>query len=168
MGTSSAGTRTRRSPTTSSGMRLVTRAARPGADSNSSVRSGPTSETSRSARSTTSNIERVLAKRSSPSCGDIPGAGTIPSVVTSRVSALAPSDCERSIHHTPSVHRSGSVSATSIARRVLPTPPGPSRVTRRCSSSNRRMAGICRSRPMNGVSGVGTVRGGGEIGASSA
>ena len=39
--------------------------------------------------------------------------------------------------------------AASTARRVLPTPPGPVRVTSRCSASRRRTAATSRSRPTN-------------------
>ena len=49
--------------------------------------------------------------------------------------------------------------ATSIARRVLPTPPGPVSVTRRTSGrrSRSRTAATSRSRPTSGVSGRGRV-----------
>ncbi len=50
----------------------------------------------------------------------------------------------RSTNHAPSAWRATARSATSRAKRVLPVPPGPSSVTRRCSSS--RLATWTRSR----------------------
>ena len=47
--------------------------------------------------------------------------------------------------------------ATSSARRVLPTPPGPTSVTRRCSATRRVRSRSSSSRPTNGVSDSGMV-----------
>ena len=49
----------------------------------------------------------------------------------------------------PSSWRSAAGRATSNARRVLPTPPGPVSVTRRACSNNSRMRRVSSSRPMN-------------------
>ena len=64
----------------------------------------------------------------------------------------------------PSANSSANSAATWIASRVLPTPPGPVRVSRRTSGrrSNSRMAASSRSRPTSGVRGSG-----GGVGACS-
>src|SRR3954447_9994004 len=67
---------------------------------------------------------------------------------------------------TPSRNTSATTAAAATARRVLPTPPGPVRVTRRTTGSRNRATISARSpsRPISGVSGVGSER----VGARSA
>ena len=55
----------------------------------------------------------------------------------------------------PSSNRSAIPEATARARRVLPEPPGPVRVSRRCAASSRSTSAISRSRPTKLVSGSG-------------
>ena len=62
----------------------------------------------------------------------------------------------RSTNQTPSANRSLTSAATRSASRVLPTPPGPTAVTRRCSSQRVGERRPSRpTRPTNGVNGVG-------------
>ena len=56
----------------------------------------------------------------------------------------------------PSGKESATSRATRIARRVLPTPPGPMAVTRRCSARAEARAAASVSRPTKEVSGVGS------------
>ncbi len=64
----------------------------------------------------------------------------------------------RSTNQTPSPNSSPRSAATSTARRVLPTPPGPVRVTRgtSCRSSRARTAASSPSRPIRGERGRGS------------
>ena len=68
---------------------------------------------------------------------------------------------------TPSANAVSSSLATSIASRVLPTPPGPVSVTSRISGRRSRShtAARSRSRPTSGVSGMGRVLARGRGGA---
>ena len=58
-------------------------------------------------------------------------------------------------HQTPSSNASPDCAVASSARRVLPAPPGPVRVTSRCSRSSRRISLSSASRPMSRDGGAG-------------
>src|SRR5215831_6192226 len=64
----------------------------------------------------------------------------------------------RSTNHTPSRRAGATSAATLIASRVLPMPPGPVAVTRRCSARAAVSAARSPVRPINGVTGTGRAR----------
>ncbi len=60
-----------------------------------------------------------------------------------------------STRHAPNASPADAARATSNARRVLPTPPGPTKVTNRCSAASRVQLASSTSRPTSGVSASG-------------
>ena len=62
----------------------------------------------------------------------------------------------RSTNQAPSANSSITSAATLSASRVLPTPPGPTAVTRRCATSASASAARSTTRPTNGVSAEGS------------
>ena len=66
----------------------------------------------------------------------------------------------RSTNQLPSACDASDRAAISTARRVLPEPAGPVRVTRRSASSSFDISRSSRSRPMNVLSGAGRLLGG--------
>ena len=61
----------------------------------------------------------------------------------------------RSTYQAPSAYRPATSPTTLSASRVLPTPPGPTAVTSRCSPSAAASAARSAARPTNEVSGAG-------------
>ena len=93
---------------------------------------------------------RNVARRSSaePACMSIrPRVAAIAAGTSSGSSVVS-----RRTSHAPSGTRSAQRRASSIAKRVLPVPPGPVRVTRRASSNSASSAANSRSRPTKVVS----------------
>ena len=77
------------------------------------------------------------------------------------IAAATPSGsptCASSTRHAPCDRRADSSRATSSARRVLPTPPGPTSVMKRWSRNSRVSSRTSSSRPTNAVSDSGTVK----------
>ena len=73
----------------------------------------------------------------------------------------------RSTYHAPSAYRPATSVTTLSASRVLPTPPGPTAVTRRCVPSASASAARSAARPTKEVSGDGSGRAAaGESGAA--
>jgi len=64
----------------------------------------------------------------------------------------------RSVYQAPSAYRPATSVTTLSASRVLPTPPGPTAVTRRCVPSAAASAARSADRPTNEVSGEGSGR----------
>ncbi len=65
----------------------------------------------------------------------------------------------RSTQSTPSAKLGAIPAATSTARRVLPTPPAPIRVTRRAPANSSASSALSWWRPMNSVRGTGSLSG---------
>ena len=105
-----------------------------------------TSSTSRSASQprTISSLERPC-RSPRPSAAVIAGATMAGSVTGTR-----------STYQAPSAYRSATSGITLSARRVLPTPPGPTAVTRRCAARASASAARSATRPTNEVNGDGS------------
>ena len=86
-----------------------------------------------------------------PGCSPRPSASaTAGAIIAGSVTGT------RSTYQTPSANRSATSAATASASRVLPTPPGPTAVTRRCvGAAAAASAARSAARPTNGVSGDG-------------
>src|SRR5690606_24490497 len=82
-------------------------------------------------------------------------------------SSARPTDAN-SAQRTPSENSPARRTATSSARRVLPLPPGPVRVTSRSEAASARTATISASRPTKVVRGVGRRPEGARAGPSGA
>jgi hypothetical protein len=141
----------------------VTSTCTPGARRSSSA-SAPAASPSCSRLSSTSSSSRPVRWSASSSSGsrgtasDTPSArarsATTRSAASSRWAGLVPTN---DTNTTPSGWRSSRAAATSSASRVLPMPPGPTRVTSRHvgSSSRSRRRASSGSRPTSVVSGRG-------------
>ena len=85
-----------------------------------------------------------------PCCSPRPSASAIAgAIIAGSVTGT------RSTYQDPSANRSLRSAATLSASRVLPTPPGPTAVTSRCSCSASASAARSAARPTNGVNGSG-------------
>ena len=150
------------SPARRRAARLVARTFRPGA-------SDRRRETSGAAGSRCSKLSRISSKRlprrnRRSRSGNGPSAPSVTSsaCAIAAVRSPAPSSDARGTKHTPSANGAPPASrrrpASSSARRVLPIPGGPSRVSKRTSARSKRRWARCSSssRPTRGVRGQGT------------
>ena len=139
-GSGSGGTGKSCSPVTRRTVRLVTSAFTPraGAQQVGDVRRGVDD-----LLEVVEHQEQVLARSAAASCS---GGGRSASSRRSRAWAIAETTrsgsrtAARETKTAPSANAASSSAATSIARRVLPTPPGPVSVTRRTSGSSQQVA----------------------------
>jgi hypothetical protein len=159
-GSDSGGTGNWCSPPRCSGARLVASTVSSGqAPMRSATTEAP--DTRCSKLSSKSSICLSRRCRFKASCSVLSATPLIPSA-SARTEVIRSGSLRgaRGTKATPSANDSPERPATSKARRVLPTPPGPSRVTRRTSSRRRRRAAATASfsRPTNGVGGAGRVR----------
>ena len=149
----SGGTGYWRSPGTWSGSRLVTRSVRRGHAVTSS-RIEPEAAETCSKLSTRSSVFRLPSSAFNVSASGTGGASSTP-IMRAISGRTRPGSVTiaSSTANVPSSNSSTRSAATCIARRVLPVPPGPVRVTSRTSSSrtSRRTASSSSSRPMSGV-----------------
>ena len=89
-----------------------------------------------------------------------PGTSRTPRVcATTWGTSSASVSTARSISHTPSTYSSDTSAATRRARRVLPHPPAPVKVSSRDDPRSRLISSICCSRPMKRVVGAGRLFG---------
>ena len=154
-GSASGGTGIRCSPETRSNPRLVASTVRPGAAPRSSTSSGPAAGRC----STLSRINSIVrgsryADRS-PTAVSSPTCSPRTRAIVAATRPASPTGASGT--NATAANPISSVEATSMANRVLPTPPGPVSVTSRAtrSSSRSRSAAASRSRPTIGVSGTG-------------
>ena len=102
--------------------------------------------------SRTSRTWRSASQLASVSSADRPWCSPRPSALTRAGAIIAGSMTgTRSRNQAPSANRSVTSAATRRASRVLPTPPGPTTVTSRCSASACTSARCSSARPMNEV-----------------
>ena len=135
----------------------MTRTFNPGQTERRSATSGAASTTCSKLSSTSS---RRLSRRNTASCAS---SGSVPVSRKGKACAMAETTRSglvmgaRSTNQIPSENASTRLVATWRARRVLPTPPGPVKVSRRISSWRSRSTSTAtsRSRPTSGVSGAG-------------
>jgi hypothetical protein len=154
-------------------LRLVAKIATPGQRANSSPRAPATPVTC-------SRLSNTGSQRSSPSCSARASSGArVPARSAPTARAIPATTCSgrvtaaRATNTMPAAKRSPRPSATATARRVLPTPPGPLKVTSRARSSSPPTSAISSWRPTNEVSCTGRVfrlasrvRGGGKSASS--
>ncbi len=164
-GSESGGTGNSRSPDKRSGARLVTSTVSCGQATSSSPICRAASRTCSQLSSTSSRgrARSVMISRSTSGCSPASRTPTACAMVgTTRWGSVSGA---RATNATPSAPSSAHRVATSIARRVLPTPPGPVSVSNRTSGRRRRAAIVAAScsRPTSAVSG----RGGPEKGTAS-
>ena len=159
-GRGSGGTANSCSPETRSAARLVMSSVRAGQAASSRTRSGPAaSRCSTLSRTSSNSVEAICSVRSRripPGCDSpMPRVRAIAGSTRSGDSSDA-SGTKRA----PAAKPSAISRATSIASRVLPTPPGPVTVRSRTSrrASNARSPASSRSRPTNAVKGAGRNR----------
>jgi hypothetical protein len=93
--------------------------------------------------------DQAASREAACCCGTPTASATAATTVAGSVTRT------RSTNHAPSRRSAARPVATLIARRVLPTPPGPTAVTSRCSARSRASATRSVARPMNGVTGTG-------------
>ena len=133
-GTASGSTSNTCSPRTRSRARLVTRNVASGRSVRRVTMSGAASSTCSKLSSTIRSRRPALATPSCSESGRSPASRT----PSSRAIAGSTSSGSRTCSSGTNVTRSNggpAFRATSIARRLFPIPPGPTRVTRRCASS---------------------------------
>ncbi len=141
------------SPSTPSGSRLVARSRTSGQMRSSCSISALISETTCSQLSTTTSIRRVRAKSAMLPATVRPGRGATPRLVAATWIAESASIAgASSMNQQPSRCSWTTHAAVSIARRVLPTPPGPTSVTSRERASASRVAARSAVRPTKEVS----------------
>ena len=158
-GSSSGGTGNSRSPASRSRRRLVARTVTPRAVASSAARWGAAA-TRRSKLSRTSR--RSLSRRNAASralAGSSPVSWTPNTAATVGRTRFGSASGARSTKRTPSINAPAAAAAASRARRVLPTPPGPVRVTSGTSSrmTNATIAASSFRRPIKRVRGSGSV-----------
>ena len=143
----------------------VARTATPGHRPRTLSTNTPTPSTRCSQLSRTSSASRSARWASTCSSLDRPGESARPSVrLTAAGTSASSVTGTRSTNHTPSRQRSATAAATAVARRVLPTPPGPSAVTSRSADTAWTRSATSVDRPTNEVSGTGTDRRDGAAG----
>ena len=122
--------------------------------------STPTASAAGNTCSKLSSITSVCALRSRDRTRSVRGLLPISWMPSASATALMTRPGSRTLasatNTTPSAKTSPIPAATSIARRVLPMPPGPSKVTRRSAASTFRTTATCCSRPTKLLSGVGS------------
>ncbi len=134
------------------GERLVTRTFRPGLAARRSATNGAAAETC-SKLSSTSNRRRPRRASSNVSfVGRVPSSRTRRARATAGATRRGSRSTARETKPTPSANASRRSDATWMARRVLPTPPGPVRVSKRTSGRRRvsTTAAMSLSRPISG------------------
>ena len=144
-GSSSGSTSKTCSPRTRSRTRLVTRKVAPGRSVRSETTSGAASMICSKLSST---MRSRRPARAIPSCS-LSGASPVSRTPSSRAIAPSTSSGSRTCASATNVTRSKrapALRATSIARRLLPIPPGPTSVTSRCASSPSHSSSVARSR----------------------
>ena len=166
LASASDGTRQATSPSQCSGSRLVASTRTPGpARSRSSARRAQASMTC-SQLSSTMIASRVARWAASASCAErCAGIGTPAASAVACATRPPSARPASSTNQMPS--GTGSILASvSMARRVLPQPPGPMSVSSRTRASRRTISARSRSRPTNEVSGWGRLplRLGGRLG----
>jgi hypothetical protein len=146
------------SPRMRSGARLVARICIAGQRARSGTTKSATAMTRCSQLSSNSSDCRERRWRTSCSLIGTLLTGTTPSALAT-VSGTRPATPSgaRSIQITPSANDGATWAATAIAKRVLPTPPGPVSVSSGTASSRKRPPASARSasRPMSRVRGTG-------------
>ena len=145
------------SPGTPSDSRLVARIRRPGQrPSNPAASSAQAPTTCSQLSSTISND--WSASHSASAASDLPGLAAVRPIASATAAATAarsPTE-PRSANATVPAERARRRRATSIASRVLPTPPGPVSVTSRDRCNSSRTSATARSRPTKLVNGTGS------------
>ena len=155
-GSASERTVTVRSPGTFSPSRLVASTRTPGAAPSKRCAKAADAATRCSQLSSTSNICRLArCLHSVSTCGWSARLWMPRVVVTVRAKRSASESGARSTNHTPSGNDGRTLSASAIARRVLPQPPMPVRVSSRTCSSNSTYSARSSSWPMKLVGGCG-------------
>ncbi len=140
--------------------RLVTSSFTPGHASNSAARSGAAAMTCSKLSSTSSIRRSCSALARSVRVGRAPGSRSPSASVRAGSTSSRSFSAARETNCTPSANASTSSAATCSARRVLPTPALPVKVSR-CISGRWSSAHIARtscSRPIRGVAGMGSWR----------
>ena len=151
-GSPSEGTRHARSPAIPSGSRLVARTRTPEHARRIWFTSPAHAVTRCSQLSNKSSTVRVRRKLMSASVIASPDSCRTPSVdTTASGTSRGSSNGASSITQAPCAKLPTIRSTTCNARRVLPAPPVPVRVTSRSEASNELTSAISRSRPMNCV-----------------
>jgi hypothetical protein len=139
-------------------VRLVSSSVRPGAAARSEARVVAAGSTCSklSSRSSRRRLRRAISSFSTS--GASPVSRTPSAAAMAFTTSSGSCTGARSTNTTPPGKRSATRSAASIARRLLPIPPGPVRVIRRLSSSRsiRATSRTSLSRPMSWVSGCGS------------
>ena len=157
-GNDSGGTTTTCSPPMPSVSRLVASTRRPGAAPSSRSTSPAHASTTCSQLSSTSRSSR--SARWSASCssaGRADWSGTPSAVATACATWPPVLTGARSANQAPPANPRRDSRATSMASRVLPSPPAPVNVTSRDRASRRRTSASSRRRPTKLVRGVGRV-----------
>ena len=149
------GSGTVRSPGMASLSRLVARTVR-SVQSASSFSMKAAATSSRCSQLSSTSSDRPRARYSCKAASsDRPGPSVTPSSAAT-ASVTNPSRTgTRSVNTVPSGYLDAATSATLAARRVFPTPPGPSKVTRRLSSSAASTPPCSADRPMKVVRAAG-------------
>ena len=149
-----------RSARTRKGARLVARTTRSGQRATRSASTGA-APVSCSRLSSTTITRRPWRCETSARTGSATSSGRPSAAVTRGRTSPGSRTAARSTNTAPPGKADASRRRTSVARRVLPTPPGPVMVTRRCAPdcTRARSSSISASRPMSGVDGISTVAG---------
>jgi len=147
------------SPPTSSGSRLVATTFNAGAASSSPAVASAAESTTCSQLSSTTNAWRPerCPRTAWASVRPDPGSLTPRVVATWSHTKSPPDRGEKSTNQVPSGKSSAAAAARRSARRVLPAPPGPVRVSSRASASRAAAWANSVSRPTKRVSGAGSL-----------
>jgi hypothetical protein len=144
------------SPVTPRGSRLVARIRILRQPPSSAAASSAEERITCSQLSRTSRRSRSARYRRSASDGVAPDRGRTPSTrAVSAATLSGPGAAVRSTSHTPSPRRPICRRASSRAKRVFPTPPGPVSVARRLRPRISSIDSSSRPRPISGVSASG-------------
>ena len=166
-GTVRAGTGQVTSPGRPSGSRLVASTVSSPASTSASATKAAAASMTCSQLSRTNRVGAPATVAASWPAAERPGCSRAPRADnTAPATACGSSMGPSSIHQTPPGCLAPASPATASASRVLPTPPGPSSVTRRPDSTSSTTASTSSRRPTSGVSGTGrrgsTARAGGS------
>ena len=152
----SEGTRQVTSPGTPSPSRLVARIHRSGQQPSSPVASRPDAASTCSQLSSTSSRPCWRSTRITRCARSAPARCSTPTARATAAQTRSGSGTPlRSTRLAPSANRGATAAAPSIASRVLPTPPAPTRVIRRLAARCPVTSETSRSRPTRGVNGSG-------------
>ena len=154
-GTASEGTLHTVSPPIRSGSRLVASTRNPGAALKRPSTSSATTWTRCSQLSSTARVSRWPMTSATTSAGGRPDWGSTPSAsATARGTRPGSASGARATKWVPPGKRPARLAVTSCARRVLPQPPAPARVTRRRSPTSAATSSTWPARPTKLLAGL--------------